>query len=248
VLACVARASHGYLDVARLAAEHPRAAAALLRRALVRGGELDLPYLGKCMWGARCYADLAPFGVWRVLFRRLGPWLLGATLLLCSGVLVAGGRSTVPPGPARAAALLAAFGATQYLVALADGLVEYPKHVLVGNYALAGGLSLGLLAVLSVAVGQVESRLKSASGTDRIPSMIARQKPGTYTTSRRRSTARTIARATVEGGTNSGFFRMPAVIGESTKPGFTVTTRTPRRNIRFRSPARNSDSPPFDAP
>lgn len=145
--ACVDAARHGYLDVAALAAEHPRAAARLLARALRLGADVDLAYLGRAERGRRTFADLPALNLWREAFAMLGPTLLAGALLL--GAWLAWRASTGGlSGAARAALLLAVLGATQHAIALADGLVEYPKHVLVGNYAVALALSLGVVALL----------------------------------------------------------------------------------------------------
>ena len=57
--------------------------------------------------------------------------------------------------------------------------------------------------------------------------MIPRQNHGTYTTSRPRTIARTMERATAAGGAASPEPGMPALIRVSTIPAFTVSTRTP---------------------
>jgi hypothetical protein len=144
--ACLQAARHGHLDVAALALEHPRAAARLLARALALGADLDLAYLGRAERGGRSFADLRALGLWRLAFAVLGPTLLVAALFLAAG-LAWRASSGGGGGATRAALLLAVLGTTQHAIALADGLVEYPKHVLVGNYAVALALSLAVAAL-----------------------------------------------------------------------------------------------------
>ena len=64
--------------------------------------------------------------------------------------------------------------------------------------------------------------------------MIGRQNQGMYTTLRRASIARWMARPTRRGLAKSRFFGTPAVIGVSTKPGLIVRTLTPERKSRLR--------------
>jgi hypothetical protein len=122
-----------------------------------RGADLELGYLGKAMPGTPTLAEFPAFGIWRALFRLLGPGVLLAsaagTALLA--VAVRRGRGG---GAARAGALLGLVGVTQYLVALADGLVEVEKHVLVGNYANALGIGVGALVLVRALVGARELR------------------------------------------------------------------------------------------
>lgn len=83
-------------------------------------------------------------------------------------------------------------------------------------------------------------RLNSRSGMLRMTSMTQRQNQGVYTTSSRRSIARTMSRATSCGSATSGEpgSRRPQVIAVSTKPGFTVMTAMPREATRLRRPCR----------
>ncbi|HYG69028.1 MAG TPA: hypothetical protein VD838_15270, partial [Anaeromyxobacteraceae bacterium] len=145
---CVARAAVGFGDVARLAIAHPRAVAATFARLVVAGTDLELAYLGRAMPGAPTLEGAPPFRLWREAFRLLGLAVLPGAALATA--LLLRGRERGPPpgrGAARAGAFLGLVGVTQYLVALGDGLVEVPKHVVVGNYANVLCLSFGALAL-----------------------------------------------------------------------------------------------------
>lgn len=154
--ACAERARHGYADVLALAVAHPRASARVIGRALELGPDVELAYLGKEAPGVRSFAALPAFGVWRTLFAVMGAGVL--VLAAAAGAWLVRGRGR-GRGAARGALLVIALGLSQYAVALADGLVEYPKHVLVGNFALALGLTLA--AVVGAGGAAVRSRAAS---------------------------------------------------------------------------------------
>ncbi|WP_242360403.1 hypothetical protein [Anaeromyxobacter sp. SG17] len=137
--ACLERAPGSLAAAAGLLATHPRAAAALVARAVAKGADVDLAYLSKRAPSLASYAELFPFRFWTGVFHRLGRAVLALALLAAASPLLASARRS---GAARAAGLLALFGALQYPVSLADGLVETQKHVLVGNYANVLALSL----------------------------------------------------------------------------------------------------------
>lgn len=144
--ACLDRAGVGFLDVGRLAAANPLALARASARLVHAGTDLELAYLGRAMPGAPTLADLPPFGVWRAVFRAAGLAVVPAALL-ATALLLRARRRQPGEGAARAGAFLGLVGGSQYVVALGDGLVEVPKHLLVGNYANVLCLSFGTFAL-----------------------------------------------------------------------------------------------------
>jgi hypothetical protein len=197
---CLARTGPlGLADTAAVALRHPGAAVRLARRGLSLGWDLDLGYLGKAAWDAErgapapTFAAAAPFGVWRALHRTLGGGLALGTLVVAVVAAVVARRGPRSPRArtsagsgrgavesfSRAGLLLALLGLTQHAVALADGLTEYPKHVLAGAYANALALSFGGVILAAAAARYIESRLKSRSGMLRTTSMMSRQNEGT---------------------------------------------------------------------
>ncbi|WP_242344794.1 hypothetical protein [Anaeromyxobacter terrae] len=154
--ACLERAPGSLAAAAAILATHPRAAAALLGRAVAKGADVELAYLSKRAPGRACFAELPPFRFWTGVFRRLGRAVLALSLLAAASLHLAPARVR-GSGAARAAGLLAVFGALQYPVSLADGLVETQKHVLVGNYSNVLALSLAA-AVLAAAAARALRR------------------------------------------------------------------------------------------
>lgn len=171
----------GLGDTAAIALRHPGAALRLAQSGLSLAWDLELRYLGKAAWDAErgapapTFADAAPFGVWRRLHRTLGGGVLLLTLVATATASLLARRSPLH----RAALLLALLGVSQHAAAFADGLTEYPKHVLAGAYANALSLSLGVAALAWAAARYIESRLKTRSGMLRTTSMMSRQNEGT---------------------------------------------------------------------
>jgi hypothetical protein len=161
---CLARADVGFVDVARLAAANPVALARAFGRLVHAGTDLELAYLGRAMPGAPTLADLPPFAAWRALFRVAGLAVLPGAIL-ATALLLRTRRHEPGRGAARAGAFLGLAGGTQYVIALGDGLVEAPKHLLVGNYANVLCLSFGALALgWALALRRAERRRPAATG------------------------------------------------------------------------------------
>ena len=129
---------------------------------------------------------------------------------------------------------------------LLDRHYENPTGFLQPSIGLFAGIRA--VSVLS-ASAQSRKRLNSDSGRQRITNMMGRQKPGRYTTSRRRSIACTMPRAMRAGFAQSRpLFGISRVIGVSTKPGLTVMTCTPHFWSRCRRPERNALTSAFALP
>jgi hypothetical protein len=159
---CLRRAAVGFGDVARLAVTHPRALAAAFGGIVVAGTDLELAYLGKAMPHAPTLAELPPFAGWRALFRLAGLAVFPA-VILATTLLLRASRAAPLAGATRAGAFLGLVAITQYLVALGDGLVEVPKHVLVGNYASALCLSFGAFSLAWAFAGRRAERRGGAA-------------------------------------------------------------------------------------
>lgn len=150
---CMEQAKIRRLDLVDVIAQKPQILPRMLGRALSEGREIDLSYLGKAEEGHETRASLPVFNGWKWLFRHGAQYMAFALTVL--GVCL-----TLFRGAERADPLLAAgvfvlvFGWSQYFAALGDGFYELPKHLSIGNYALALGTILSITGLFSVALTQ----------------------------------------------------------------------------------------------